>query len=1372
MNRHPLPGAIFAALVFLLSGAPVMSQNATPDSAEIQNPKTEIQNSLDPNEKPGERPYEMVWANRQEPAPPTLRFDDLRGWTMQVEGGAQAILQVSRAQNVWNRPIAKLRYKGGGKPGSPVIRVLLPQPVALPDGADCVEMWAYGNRWDWVNPPDTPPVTLLLNLRDADGKPFQVQVDYVRWEEWWLMHRKLPAGIRFPATLASMEFRGGWQPEWREIFLDSIRFYKESLAPLRVAPRPKRNLTLFAGQSPGANTGEGKLPFPTREETILPMHMSGPYRNETTALKGGTYIFTYSGGEGTLRYSFDPAQGLSGIRAEFNGAPVGRLMDGAGVKTGEKTAGGKLKSAHVQRGVVSAEYDDGTILRLRVKQKSLIVDVINPTGQAADLSFGQASGVKDPRTLWMPYITYGGSHPSFLISKAGRAQVFTSLWPDWYRSNGSELYGAEQAGKDTARINGGVRYNLCTDGKRNPMFERLFLTVSPMLEEVMPVVPNPVGLHAKEAADRLWQESWGPDDFQKQAKRSEMLRAYGIEKLIQCNHEISWRDGGESFTLRVHAAPKKGGDEAQRRYIAHQRRLGWYSGLYTNYTDFSPVNEHWTPDAVQRDSSGEWRSAWPRCWAEKPLKAVEWDALLAPQIEAKYRTNSAYTDVHTAVAPWGYCDYDARLPGAGTFAQTFYAYGELLRNDSRVYGGPIFSEGTYQWLYAGLADGNYGHTYDGRTAGADMLLPIFDLYQIHTKECDIGVSWTSFFCDAIPNWRAPENIDRAMDRFLLTTLAYGHIGWLVEEEHGIGRTCRSYYMLQQVQARYGLKTPRRIAYWDGKTLRSVSEAVLMDLPRTRRQLYIEYPGGLQLWLNDHPSEEWRVRVGGQTLALPPAGWAATEEMGKRGNGVTKSQRPTPNAQRLALLSYSALHGAGKADYLRSDAYVYLDGRGQWFQTPEAGSNGALAITKTAKNRLRVIHISGDGDFMIRRPYGMAGTVTECRAYDVAGKDLGAAKTHDSGAETYVEPVKDAIRYELAFSGRRTWSVTPAFTEATPGAWVPLQVKGRQQDGWDVETTRIRQNQLFIPETAGIGDWVRATARSGEERREVRVRVCAPVQWRWQTVLHPEGAALKLLPQWKLDGWRDGAFTISVEPPEGWQTEPTRFGPFQPEKPPLSLGLLLRSSAPAGAMGTLRLVFDDEDHAYTRATELLLARVEQSPVIADVQSKVATWGIAFRGRPETTETANTGAVCYPSQSLAVGGAAKRGLFMHPPYQGGVGYTWAEMQAVPLPAAPCAFHAFIGLMDGGDPSDGVLYRVEVIDAKGVVHRVSELLGVQKEWRELRADLSAFAGQKVRLRLIADAGPADNSTADWACWGEPVLQLRAPHTVTEVTVIRSLK
>jgi len=974
---------------------------------------------LDPNEPAGERPYEMVWADRHEPGLPNVRFDQLAGWRLQVAGDAQAALQLSRAQTVWNRPVARLRYHGAGKSEArPSIRLMPPQPVTVPADANAVDVWVYGNRWGWENPPDTPPVRLVLHLRDAHGKTSEVRVGEVRWKEWWLMHHRLPTGLPAPVQFEALEFSGGWQTAEREIYLDSIRFYREDAAPLRFAPRPQRNLALFPGQSPGANTGPGRLPFPTREETILPLRPKAKFKNRVLARGTGLFSFHYEGSDGSVMYLFDPGAGLRWLQTDADGASVGELLSGAGVRL---AGGGTNVSAasHVacDGRVVSARYADGTELRLRIWQKSLVIDVINRTGEATDLNFGQITNVTEPRLVTVPYLTYGnGPHPCVLLSRAGTNQVFTSVWLDWYRSNGSEPYAAEAVTTNTARINGGVRYLSRTDGRRNPMFERLFVTVSPVFEEVLPTVPNPVGLHAAEAVDRLWQESWGPDDYERQMKRSRMLRAYGIEKLIQCNHEIAWRDGGESFTLRTRAAPKRGGDGALQRYVAHQRGLGWLAGLYSNYTDYAPVNEFWTPDGVQRLSDGNWRAAWPRCYAEKPLKAVEFDAQLAPQIKRKYQSNSAYTDVHTAVAPWGYNDYDARVPGGGTFAQTFYAYGELLRHDSRVYDGPIFSEGTYQWLYAGLADGNYALAYDGRPPAKEPLLPVFDLLQIHSKECDIGMGWTANFCEAIPDWRKPENLDRAIDRFLLHTLAYGHIGWLVEEEHGLARTARSYYMLQQVQARYGLQRPTRIAYWDGGRLAGVSEAIIRDLPRTRRQLHVEYPGGLRLWLNDHPSENWHVRIsafglrisdlgiavpasGSDAIVLPPAGWAA---------GTTDGR----------LISVSGLDGTNRFDYLRSAAYTYLDGRGRWFETSEAAVDGALALRPLGRQRLEVIRISGSGRFVVRRPYATRGRCVECAAFDVEGRPLTTRPFTTDPNETGVEPLEKAVRYVLRFSAGR------------------------------------------------------------------------------------------------------------------------------------------------------------------------------------------------------------------------------------------------------------------------------------------------------------------------------------------------------------------
>jgi hypothetical protein len=90
------------------------------------------------------------------------------------------------------------------------------------------------------------------------------------------------------------------------------------------------------------------------------------------------------------------------------------------------------------------------------------------SGVAAGLSFGRVAGVKNPRLILIPYITYGVSNPRVLMSGPESKPVFTSVWWDWYRTNASEPYYEREPKPmaDGAAINGGLRYIAKTDGRR------------------------------------------------------------------------------------------------------------------------------------------------------------------------------------------------------------------------------------------------------------------------------------------------------------------------------------------------------------------------------------------------------------------------------------------------------------------------------------------------------------------------------------------------------------------------------------------------------------------------------------------------------------------------------------------------------------------------------------------------------------------------------------------------------------------------------------------------------------------------------------------------------------------------------------------
>lgn len=418
--------------------------------------------------------------------------------------------------------------------------------VIVPWDATAVDLWVYGNRWETENKTGTPPVDIHLIFRDQTDKTYDLLMTEIRWREWWLVHHRLPKALRLPAVLDRIEIVDGWQKDWRELFFDSLRFYRESPVAVPFAPRPRHNLTLFEGQSPGANTGSGTLAFPTREETILPQQTGGPFRNEVVVSSPGVYAFKYIGQDCSIGYFFEPGLGLNDLRAEVDGVTAAKFFNYWGLRKEKGGSGGPLRNVALNGDVVVADYGDGTRLQLRIWQKSLVVDVINRTGLITELEFGRVVALQSQRTLWIPFITFGSTNPCVVFMRCGRRWVFASQWLDWYRSNGSEPYGGEGASAGWALINGGVRYKLRTDGRLNPVYERIFVTVSPALEEVLPTIPNPVGLHADLAVDRLWQQSRGPDNYAAQMKRSRMLRAYGIEKLIQCNHEQTWRDAAEN----------------------------------------------------------------------------------------------------------------------------------------------------------------------------------------------------------------------------------------------------------------------------------------------------------------------------------------------------------------------------------------------------------------------------------------------------------------------------------------------------------------------------------------------------------------------------------------------------------------------------------------------------------------------------------------------------------------------------------------------------------------------------------------------------------------------------------------------------------
>lgn len=1261
-------------------------------------------------ENVGKRPYELDWAGRMEDDnPPLVDFEDMTGWRVETEN-AEATFERTREEQIWGDYVAKLTYRATGN--SPTVRMLPPEPITIAGGFDAVTMWIYGNNWAWVSDTTTPRVNVFVDFEDNAGNPIRVHLITVRWREWFLCHRRLTPEqierVKAGAKFTGFTITGGLNKADRFIYLDNLAVFTEKFEPLNFAPRAKRGIDLFPGQDPGANTGPGKLPFPTRPQTILPSNVTDQF---TTSVRqdGEAFVFEYAGDDGRLIYRLRPETGTwSDVTAQWNGGAVIQpcVEGGARLDAGGKTVlpatrehlesrldGDKVVSRwRYAEGGVSAEVE----YTWRLWNKSLVIDTVARGGNVAEVRYGYAQGLDNARLVTNPFYTCDAGRPAVVVSGTADEPLFVTGNTDWYLSNASTPFSENSLKDGKVVYNGGTRYIPKTNGERNDCYERFFLTVSPRYEEMLPTVDNPVSPWKHVTGTRVWR-AHGAGNRESDKAYWRRVHRYGMTQVVVTDHETMWRDGGESFTFRTKAAPGKGGDQGAYDYArVMQDELGFVYGPYNNFTDFAPVNEYWSTDIVGRTPDNQLQHAWARCYAPKPARAVEYCELLSPINERKYEFSTAYCDVHTAVTPWSRTDYDYRVPGAGTFGAVFYSYGEIMLLQKAAWDGPVYSEGNNHFLYCGLTDGNYGQ--DQRyTQTTKPWLVDFDLRKLHDLCCNFGMGNPEMFYgrDDSPGITKEER-DAWVDRFLAATVAFGHPGFLTFEG-GYQNALRSYYMLQQLHSRYCLASAEEIRYADADgSLLDTSRAVASGAFE-RSQIVTRYSDGTVTAVNGSRTERMKVTAYGRKLDLPPAGY-----VGWTSDGQIEVRSEDPRGHRC--------------DYAVTPAYLYVDGRGEFMRFEKAGGNGIGICRALEGGKYELI------------PYenaecGFAVDGVRATALGYERNEIGPAEVRKSRGLTYVMPVEGAFSYIVETGAAGGGDLACERDEVVPGETVT--VRG------------ARAHELRIPADAKIGD-----------------RVWREFEGKWidftvvplaESELALDGNTLNLRLRSNLPSARtvtatlgEVSRTVNLAPGE-WETVSFDLG--EPEGESAEI-VLIRLSA-----GELAQTIE-------AGMTVGMGNVK----VAEVPERWQV-GMALRGQPETGEFGETRASVSWGTRTA-GQENRAGHLMHPPYIGGVGYVFVEYEPVQLPAAPAsAFRAYVCKGDGSDPGDGILYKLAVIDEAGMETVAARMVLIDHVWAPFEADLSRWAGQKVRLKLIADVGEGDDSSGDWAGWADPVLETLNP-------------
>ena len=1323
----------------------------------------------------GKRPYEMDWAERTAPNHPQLvDFEDLTGWRVRCFDGADARVCRSRQELLFGEYTAKAVYSGSTQRSRFIVEP--PAPIGIPGPFTGVNLWVRGNNWGWINPPATARVRIRVLVRDAKQEEYSIDLGAVNFDYWWLMHRTCvsPSGekilydplgdgndgvIDFPAQFIGIEVSGCSNQKPARLHFDALCLYEMQYDPLEFEPIPE------------------DLPWPTTPDTILP----------TVTDSSEKVAYRYEPGDGTLSgltcaaggQEFSPCS-RGGITFEVDGKRVRPGDDDAKAEfLGERVEGNKrVYQWQLTAGETTVRYD----YAIEMKNKSCIVDVTAEGGHAVQFDIGLAKGFHEPKTVYFPYLTYGNDWPKVVCSSGPEGPVFLLAILDYYNSDASELFGAPRlSDKDALGYAGGSIYKPTTAGERNPLRERLFINVSSDVHEVLPNIPNPKCDTGDIARECLWCNIG--QAFQNE--RLQKYKAHGIDNFIACHHEVGWREAGESFTLRDRPAPSIG-DPELIQYADFVRSLGYRFGTYTNYVDFAPVNANWNEDDVCLDPDGLWQRAWPRCYALKPLRAAEKEAHYAPRINERYGTTAQYCDVHTAYSPWGRTDYDARTPGAGMFRTQFNAFARLLWNESKAHNGPVFSEGNHHWFYAGIVDGNYATMLPYGRGWQMAQLVDFDLLKMHPKMTDFGMGFGNMYYGRDGEWTEDASVHSPwFDRFATATIAFGHIGFLAYE-WGFEGTLKSYYLLQALQQRYAMIPVKTIRYFDGTKLVDTSAALVTDAYK-RQQVFVEYESGLRVWCNLSFEDDWTVEVDGQAYELPPASFVAF-----------KSDD---------ILAYSAIVNGQRHELVQCAAYLYLDSRGEVVRTPAITARGTVAVKPDGDNAWWVIPATEAEEVTIT--FDWLGVDDEAAfqatAHNLDGEELGPAFVFPGDREVTVADanVGSAVKYRL--------KAIPEPTE--PGKSPVIEAPRRELIPGDTMPVNVSVNIPFGEDTTDVectwgcgAPWVGILDSGRLELKRVpgTDEACAVLDMEM-----PREAALQQrcwFHFWTV--WPDGSVgaaryvDILALPPftVSFPDKAVRIRKAEP--------LVLRSEVKSNFLEPVEALLRFEAAGLTPEPIEKLVRLEpgaaeamtwsfeavKEPVVAQVtlrakargyvaqqtryiRARPAEWvimdltktpyetGQCLRGGGETGYDAATTGASVAITSEAVGDERLPSVFMHPPYKTGVGYVFAAFDAQ-LPAGRPRLEFALGFRSGSTSQDGCVFKVLALDDAQETEVFSERYATLGAWARRSADLAPFAGCDVKLKIIVDVGPDDNSYSDWAAWGAPRVVM--DETVLEVEVL----
>jgi len=616
---------------------------------------------------------------------------------------------------------------------------------------------------------------------------------------------------------------------------------------------------------------------------------SGPTDTITynySKIKGGTFkaLTTKVGNN----YTFSPSFG--GVSAFLSNTTAYPWGSGVTFNLDSCYISGTL-SLHTQW---TMKYNNDTYIYfydLTLSGRTLIIDISSPSTKGQYIHTLRCDKAGRAYALKIPYLTNATilfSHDTTFSQR----KVFTSFFSDWAISDASGYSISDMSRKDSGAVSYGqtIRYTPKTNGTRNKIKERFYLTTSPDLSNVLPNIPNTPSPYKQASANKMAIDFWtdwriNNSTFLKVKNVMDTLKIKGLDSLWLTIHQ--WQRYGydvklpDVFPARdlLNGGPLGTGHEMDT-LSASLVKNKVLLGLHENYVDFYKTAPSYNTANVGLKSDGTKIQCWVNTdtsYLMKPSKISIYSNSVQNNVKTNYHTSASYLDVHTSQNPSLITDQDANVANSGKYRETINYYKNLFSSTRNIYKGPVSGEGKNHMFYMGAIDDVEARNClncDSADAGyRKPMLVDFDLNKMHNLSAVHGMGYYHhFFGRQKETQPTPYVFSKdELRMYSASEIAFGHGAFWTTTDltySFYSSVENEYKYVMPLQKLYCMSTATSIKYNDNGNLVSASKFI-SDHPVTfsdytkpdfMGQVTVQYSNGLTVYVNRHPTKSWSITV--------------------------------------------------------------------------------------------------------------------------------------------------------------------------------------------------------------------------------------------------------------------------------------------------------------------------------------------------------------------------------------------------------------------------------------------------------------------------------------------------------------------------------